>query len=471
MRWVYATLAAFIAGAALFWPRLLLIVDEDRYVSQALAFAQGRLTIAGSGVLYPPVSVGMISDYPPGTSLLQTPFVWLGGWRLAALASVIALIVATLATVRWLRANGGDAGFAMLVPGFLGAAFFGRIAMSDLPATAIVAVSGLLIWRADRGIMPSMLAGASAGLVLLFREPVVILLAPLLVGAMVRRRCVSWAIVAGFVAAAALRFAANDALFGTPWYVRDPGHGFSVSSLAHTLPLYTLVLGILIPGGLLLPFFYRGQRRGELVAAIAAYVGMFLLYEYDSVHQNGPTKGLVLAARFMAPAMPLFALQAADVWPRWHASLDRRVRLSKGMLTALAGSAAAAVAFSVHPLARRQEAATLPISTAMLSRTRAAAPVITNTDATLKYLSPAYGPRRLIVLRELPADSLGPFMRRFGAMTIVLLDRTDSRAFSAERQSHDRFLAQAAERCALRSTYDEDVARTRLRIYEVSACR
>lgn len=468
---VYVALAVFVAGFAVFPPRLLLVVDEDQYVSQAVAFAQGGRTIPGAEVLFPPARVPVISDYPPGTSLLQTPFVWLGGWRLAALASVVALVVATLATARWVRVSGGDPAFALLLPGFVGAAFFGRVAMSDLPATALVALTGLLLVTGKAAALRSAAAGCAAGLILLFREPVLVLVAPLLAGEIVRRRRGWVGLMIAFATAATLRPLLSFLLFGTPWHLRDPGFGFSLGSLAHTLPLYLIILGVLLPAGFLLPFFYRGDRRVALVFGVLAYVSLFLAFEYDGVALNGPLKGVILTARYMAPAMPLFAVMASDVWPRWHAAIAHRLPVRGRTLAAVGAAAAIAVSSAVHPIAHRQEAAMLPVGRALLANTRSDVPVLTNVSATLKYFSPAYSPRRIIVLEQFPPDSLVPFSRRHPTLAIALLDRSDSRIFTGQLRQHDEFLERASQRCTVRPVHDERISGMRVRVLEASACR
>jgi 4-amino-4-deoxy-L-arabinose transferase-like glycosyltransferase len=470
-RWVQLPLASFFLGLVAFWPRLLLIVDEERYVSQALAFAQGGTTLPGSGVLYPAVA-GAISNYPPGTSLLQAPFVAIGGWRAATVASALALVIATFATMRWLRAHRAHEGFALVVPGFLGTAFFGRIAMSDVPATALVALTGALLWSADaRRGRTSLLAGLCAGLILLFREPVVLILAPLVVGAIVRRRCNIGALVTGATLAVGLRLAAGELLFGSPFYVRDPGVAFSAASLAHTLPMYGGILLVLLPGAALLPLFFRGERRAELITAFGAYVTLFLFYGYDSVDHHGGVKGLMLASRFMAPLTPLIAVMAADVWPRWYAAVAGRLRIRSTTLLAGGACMASLVAFAVHPLAARQESKVLPLHDAIQRNTRAGTPVITNTDATLKYLGPSYSPRRLIVL-DAADDSLRAFTERHGRLDVVVLDRIDANAFRREMDSAQRFLDRARQRCELRARLDTVMPdASRLRVFELRSCR
>jgi 4-amino-4-deoxy-L-arabinose transferase-like glycosyltransferase len=467
---VFAALLAFVVGFALFWPRVLLVVDEDRYVSQAVAFASGGTTVAGAEILLPPSRLRVISDYPPGTSLLQTPFVWLGGWRAAALASVLSLVAATLLTMRWLRGNGLDQRFALLIPGFLGAAFFARVGMSDVPAAAIVALSLYLLARAERAKWGTALAaGFCTALIFLFREPVILVLAPFVIALAIRRRDVIWALVLGGVAGVAIRLAISAQLFGSPFYVRDPGYGVSLANLAHTVPLYAFLLMVLIPGGALLPFFYRGPRRIEALASFGAYVGLFLLYSYDPIRENGLSKGIILASRFMVPLLPVLALMAADVWPRIYARLAARSAAPANAARWSVCAAAVGVAFLVHPLANRQERAPLEIVRDIYAHTTPAVPVITNSNATLKYLSPAYGPRKLILRYNVGPESTVA-LAKTQPLTVVLLSRRDSEAHRAETEENTKYVVAVSQRCSLRAASDRDFGWAQLRIFDVVRC-
>jgi len=464
-RWVYAALAAYVLGFALFAPRVLMIVDEDRYVSQAVAFANGSTTIPGAEIVVPPVPVRMISNYPPGTSLLQTPFVWAFGWRGAMLLSLVSLIVATLVTGLWLQEGGRSPTFALLIPGFFGAAFFGRIGMSDVPSAALVALTCLLLWRATpQQPVTSLLAGFCITASLLFREPLLMLLAPLAVGAMARRAVSLPLFVLGGVLGVAARLALSQLLFGSAFYVRDPGIEFSFSSIQHVFLVYAAILLVMFPGGALLPFFYRGPRRAELVASVVLYVGLFLLYGYDSVRDNGLAKGVILASRFMVPTLPILAWMSADVWPRLAIRGFIVPRVMAGGVIALA--------FLVHPLARRQETVPLALVRSIQSHTNPEALVMTNSNATLKYLSPSYGPRRLILRYGMNADSVAQFASRYGNMSMALLDRSDSEMFRAESVENAMFVATVRSRCALRPQFDSTFdSWARLHVYDVSSCR
>ena len=465
MRSVYVALAAYAIGFALWVPRVITVVDEDRYVSQAVAFAQGGRTIPDAGIILPAVSTPTISNYPPGTSLLQAPFVWALGWRGAIVVSVLSLFAFTLVTARWLRDYGREPAFALLIPGFFAALLFGRIGMSDVPSGALVALACWLLWRAEgRGWGASFAAGLAAGATLLFREPLVVLLSPLLLGALVRRNAVAPALIAGGLVAIGVRLALAAALFGDPFFVRDAGIGFSPASLAHTVPMYGFILLVMFPGGAVLPFLYRGTRRAEVVTAIAAYVGLFLLYDYDAVRSQGLLKGALLAARFMIPALPLLVWMAADVWPRVRFPLARR-------MVPLAAAGVALMAFAVHPLARRQEGDALAIVRGAFDNTSTGAPVITNSDATLKYLSPAYGPRRLILRQGIAPDTVPALLARHGALDLVLLDRTDSEMFRADAAANAEFLGRLRERCQLTPRHESVYGWATLRVFGVVGCR
>lgn len=470
MRWVYVALLAYVAGFALYWPRAFLVVDEERYVSQAVAFSQGRLAIDGAGIVHPVPDHATLSNYPPGTALLQAPLVGAFGWRAAAVLSVVSLLAATLLTARWLRFAGREPAFALIIPGFLGAALFGRIAMSDLPATAIVALACLLLWRARDSRAASFAVAFLTGASLLFREPPVVMLGVLLLGAALRRQLMLSAAIAGFTAGLLLRLGIQDALFGSPFYVREAAFGFALWSLGHSVPIYAAVLLVMLPGGALVPFFYRGDRRIELVAAAGLYVLIFLLFESNAVKESGLVKGLLHASRYMAPLLPLLAYMAAEAVPRAHRALTQRAAVF-ARLPALFAVGATIVAFSVHPLAHRQERQAERVVRVFYGHTRAAVPVITNSDATLKYLSPAYGPRLLILRYGLDPDTVAALMRRYGALDIAFLDRSDSEHFRRDAAGNDAFLAALDVRCAMTRRHEEPLEGwARMRVLEVRAC-
>jgi hypothetical protein len=472
--WIWIILLAYIAGFLLFPPRVLLINDEERYVTQALAFSQGALTVPGASLVVSGTDGRIASDFPPGTSLLQTPFVAIGGWRAAAALSVAGLVFLCFLTRALLREYGLAPEFALLVPAFFASLFFGRIAMSDVPAAAAVALSLWLLKRAERSDRTwSFAAGFASAICAAFREPVLVLLAPFVLAFALDNRRHAPALVLGGVLGLASRLLLSHALFGNALYMRDPGFGFSLPSVWTNLPMYALVLLAMFPLGAVLPFVYRGPQRMRVVIAFALYVGLFLSYEYNAWHDNGRLKGTMLAARFMIPLLPVMVLMAAEVYPRLYARLSevRRGLLAHALTVACAGIAGAA--FAIHPLVRRLDEEPYAIMQAMHEHTSSDVPVVTNEKVAGKYLSPVYGPRMLISrasieLADLPRYCEGPGR---GQLSLAVLDREDSELFRHDAIENAAFLAGAERHLPLRQIYNQPFASgVRLRVFQAVGC-
>lgn len=54
------------------------------------------------------------SEYPPGTALLETPFVCLGGWQAARWAAILSFIFIVVVLARWLEEERLNPLFALL---------------------------------------------------------------------------------------------------------------------------------------------------------------------------------------------------------------------------------------------------------------------------------------------------------------------------------------------------------------------
>jgi hypothetical protein len=167
----------------------------------------------------------------------------------------------------------------------------------------------------------------------------------------------------------------------------------------------------------------------------------------------------------------LLAFMAAETWPRWFAGAAERIPALSRAAVPLAATGAAAVAFVVHPMAARYERAVLPVARALQAGASADFPTITNTRATLKYLSPVYGRRPLISLEFLPADSLAAFSSRFDTLSVTLLDRSDSQVFLDLTAEHDAFIAQVVERCNTTPVVEQRLPDMRIRTLRASGCR
>lgn len=472
MRLTWIVLAVYAGVFLVAPPKALVVVDEERYVAQAVAFATGGRAIEGAGREYAGVAHPVMSDYPPGTSLLQTPFVRVLGWRYAGLASVLALILATLATARLLALHGRHPLFALCVPGFVGAALFARLGMSDVPSAMVVALA--LWWmRAGRGgdAKAAFAGGLMVGLSILFRELNIVLLLPFVAAATARRDATVPQLLGGTVLGLLARPLAGALLFGNAGYVRESMYSFSLSSLIGGAPLWAMILLVLVPGGLLLPFFQRGDEKAEGAVAVLLYFGLYASYGYDALRENGLVKGALLTSRFIVPALPLLAVMAADVWPRWLAALGPRIDGLARRLVPVVALGVAGMGGAVQLAARAQENAAAATIEPLYANSHEALPLVINELALVKYASPIYGVRRILYKRDV--DTVPPVrIAETESFVVALLDRFDSEMFEADVRSNQAFLDTLIGACAVGELHDGNPASwSRLRIFRVSDCR
>ncbi|TMG78970.1 MAG: hypothetical protein E6H78_20825 [Betaproteobacteria bacterium] len=175
----------------------------------------------------------------------------------------------------------------------------------------------------------------------------------------------------------------------------------------------------------------------------------------------------------MIPAVPLLALMAADVFPRWmeRLRLFADPRAATWAIHAF-GAGACLLAFGIHPLVSRQEAAPLSITRALFAHTRSDVPIVTNHRATLKYFSPVYGQRLLVLRTFVDSGAVARMQQQYGRLQIALLDRTDSDLFREDARENEAFMAAVERECEVRPLYSNAFgAEARVRVYDVANCR
>jgi 4-amino-4-deoxy-L-arabinose transferase-like glycosyltransferase len=472
-----AALVAYWIGFALFPPATLGINDEVFYVHQAEAFAHGRVADSVVDPLTGRTRRAVPSTYPVGTSLLQAPFVRLGGWRAAPVASALALTAAVIALARWIALAGGPPLAALLFLGFPPTLVLGRTAMSDVPGALIVTLGLWLFWLGQQPTagVPDLRrarrfgfgAGLCAGLSLLFRETDVLLFLPLVAGVLLRRRPGGPALLLGGMAGVAVRLASSAVVYGNPLFVRDPGYGLSLSAIAGNAPLYLFALVVLIPGGLLAGLAYRGPRRPEIVVTTVLYVGFFLAYSFSGL-ESGGLKRLVVGPRFFIPLAPVLAFAAAERLPAWLARWGAPARAA----VALYAAGVVIAAFAVHVVHGRWSRAQAGMAQTIHDATRPSELVVTNLLSTGKLFPEPESERPRRDITEVRANDL-PLLTTGGQqVALALLDRSDTPFFLERTAENARFLAQVAARCRLTLRRDQAATATdRLRIWGVGECR
>jgi 4-amino-4-deoxy-L-arabinose transferase-like glycosyltransferase len=465
-----ASLAVYAASFALFAPRALQISDETSYVRQALALAHGALRAPALDPETLALRPALPSTYPPGTSLLQAPFVLAFGPRGAALASVAALLAAALLLGRLLWRRGHDPVFALYLLGYLPALVLGRAAMSDVPsALAVTCVLAALFPPQAPGRRALFLAGLCAGLSLLLRESNAVFVLPLCAGVLLRRERGAWALAAGLAAGVAAKLLVTWAFFGDPLYTR-PLHAFTAAALLGQAPLYLFALLVLAPGGLLLGLSWRGERRAEVLLTVLLSFALFAAWDY-SAEESGGLRRLVLGPRYFLPLLPLLSLAAAErLGPRLAAGPLRAALHACGALVLCAAAL-------VHPLAAAREGAQVAQAAQVCAATAPGAVLVGNTVLVAKVAGDLACPRPLLERARFPTARLAELSRRFPEVDLVLLDRAATAYDRDETLRNEAFLAEAAQRCTLTPALDTG-HRTgagsggeRLRVLRATACK
>jgi hypothetical protein len=473
---IVALLALYGLSFAFFYPLTVTNVDETGYLYQTELMLKGtfKLTkvdpLTGATRSEPPI------NYPTGTSLLMLPWVALFGWRGAYAIPVLSLVLSTLVTARWLRDEGRSPLFALVILGFAPSLVLGRVAMSDVPSTAVVALGLWFFWRGlDRGAAWWLAAGFVAGASTALRTTNPVPFVPLFAGTVLRRDRNVWALVIGGLAGMAAYFVSMNWVYDDPFfslYTRNT-YKFDFETFHERLLLYGLGLLILVPGGFFFAVAYRGRRRPEIIGSFLAFFALYLAQEYS---QQGYAllKRMVLALRYLIPILPLVAFAMGESVPRlWRELLARRddearARLERvgrvALVSALAGLAVACVL--VHPVFAAWSSTQAQIRDEIHRRVPAEHVFITNWAATRKFFPELQQKYKPIDRRSIQPQDVAGLVDRYGQVFIVFLDRTDSEMWKHDAEASAEFVT-ALER-APELVVDRRVSPTdRLRIWHL----
>jgi 4-amino-4-deoxy-L-arabinose transferase-like glycosyltransferase len=454
-----AVLVLYGLGLALFPPTVALISDEAQYIRQAVAYASGERRVPARGPEGWEEKLQLPSDYPPATSLLQTPFVRLGGWRGAAWASFLALAILVFLTASWLGRRGLPGSYAALVPLFLPAAVLARTGMSDLPSAAVVVGA---LWLLDK--YPSRTAalggGFLAGASVAFRDSNPIFLVFALLGCM-RRRGPLPLLAAAAALGASTRFLLAWALQGNALMLRYR-YPFTFEDAGIRALLYAFALLVLVPGGLAAALAYRGRKRGELLGTVLLPFTFFTLYSYSG-RDSGVLSSIVLGPRYLLPLVPLLALAIAQFLEARVASPRLKTNLERSLVLA-----AAALSFAVHPLMQHWSRHQAALVEALYGATDSRTLLVTEPGATAKYLNGLYGARTWADKRWVPPDEIVAH-RAHGPVQLVFIERDDSDYWRLMARRNQKYVDDVSARCELQTRVDQTNG-DRLRILDVRRC-
>ncbi|HXV36055.1 MAG TPA: hypothetical protein VEC18_02835 [Myxococcota bacterium] len=446
---VAAVVLVYAIGYAIYYPKIPINADEAAYLNQAVLLSRGQTVSFKIDAPTGAVLAHRASDYPLGTAALLAPFVGVAGSRGAYVAPLLCLVLGVALTARWLQDAGRSPLFALLVLGFPPTLALGRVAMSDVPSLAVVALGLWLFWRGLGGSRLAWLAsGFAAGASLCIRESNALPFVGFFAGALLRRDRHSLLLVVGGIAGVALRLASSAWAFGNPLHYKSSSAVFMRHGLLDAFALQALGLLVFVPGGLLCAIAYRGARRAEVIAGCLLFSGFYLLFGYAAA-ELGLLNRIALGLRFYIPLLPLLAFAAAEAMPRFARSAlawagPRRAPLLRSLAwqaIALWIGGIAIGAAAVHPILDRFTSSQLAIRDAIREHAGVDSLVLSNLIATVEYLpwlEARYGP---INVADITPSQASALVRRHPNAYLVLLDKSESRFWREEAQRNAEFAA------------------------------
>jgi hypothetical protein len=476
-RVVAAMLAIYTLSFAIFYPEVPTNDDEANYIVQVRMLLAGDSEITQLDAFTGEEIIDTPSTYPLGMAMIAAPFVAVFGWRGAFAVACLGLLVMVVVTGRWIESEGRSPVFALLVLGLPSVLVLGRVAMSDVPSGALVAVGLYLFWRGLDGGYPWWLAaGFVAGASWVLRASNPVLFVPLFIGTVLRRESKAWALVVGGLVGLSLRLVSHRLFFGEAFFERSY-YRFSPLTLDERLPLYLLGLVILVPGGLIFAALYRGRRRPELLTTIAIFLILYLFQRYSTI-ESSLTKRLVLALRYLIPLLPILVFTMSEsvprLWASWRArSSDRRRARAEfaGSWIILVWLAGLGVACAVvHPAFAAWSSTQAELGAAIREFVPADAVLLTNQSGNRKFIDEVE--RRFQTLRTLDTESSRAveLVDRHDEVFLVLLDRNDSAWWRRETQRNAAYQESISTRVELLADVKPN-ATDRMRIWRLTRQR
>jgi len=455
MRVLFAVFLLYAIGFLLFFPIALTNYDEVCYVRQAVVFASGHSTVSVLDPLTGLRNQIFPSNYPPGTSALMVPFVWLWGWRGTFAFGLMALGACIFFTARWIAESGRSPLFALVILGYLPSLAMVRTAMSDVPSACLVAAGMWLFWPADdHSGWRRFFAGLIAGLSLCLREPNPLLFIFFFAGAVLRRERHLLLLVFGGLLGSSSRFLAAFIVYGDPLFTKLHDYGFTGLFLKENLLIYLTALLILVPGGLLAALTYRGRRRPELISTVVFFTGLFTFYNYNA-SSSGGLKQWILSMRFMIPLVPILAFAMADTLPRWYDALtlsmtfESKMKLQSTVRQFVKVSLVALIVlgFVVNWRSAAWSNPHHDVIRELYRHTDPRTPVLADIQATVKFLNELYGPRIVGELNGMDTAKIRSLVERYRVVQIVFFDRDDSDYWKMRAAQNQALIHHLAAQC------------------------
>jgi len=306
-QWIYFMLSFFSCCFLIFYPKMLLILDEYSYFNQALALSSGNTLLTIQELTSSEYLNLTGSPYLPGTAIVLAFLIKIFGNSGAFLLGASCFIISVLLTLRIFKKLALNPLGILLFFVFPPLLMLTRTVMSGMPSLLIVTwFLYLFICKPASKKLYIQLA-IIAGLGTLFRETNIVILGIFLFFLFLQKKKWIGYLALPFILTIALRLAISFWIIGKATYVSgaDP---FSIFNVIPNLPLYLILTIILIPFGLIFLAKYKGKYHKEIQISTSLFLIVYLLYGFNPIEYSGWGKGLLFGGRFLVPTIPLFAI-------------------------------------------------------------------------------------------------------------------------------------------------------------------
>lgn len=306
---MFLLLGFFSVCFLVFYPQMILLLDEYSYFNRGLAFTQGEMAL-GITDLTGTESIDLSGTrYLMGTPLLIAIFIALIGNSSVFLLGWLCFSLSAFLMIRVLQKLDYSPLGVLVLFLFPPLMMLTRTLMSGMPSLLFSAIFFFVLVCSSKSVIQYFLLALIAGLSMLFRETNILIFGFFLLFLFLQEKKWIISLILGFALGIGCRLLLAHYVYGSAVHLSH-AEPFSFFNILHNLTLYGLCGLVLIPLGIVQVLWYRGNYQWALKLSVAAFFLLYLSYAYNPMDYSGLLKGLLFGGRFLVPVLPLFVIAA-----------------------------------------------------------------------------------------------------------------------------------------------------------------
>lgn len=305
--YVILGLLIYTAIFFMFYPSYVGVVDDTEYLDFAYVMRHGHVKFSQSELVKGPLNINInnqnLSRYPPGNSALLIPFTFIN-WKLVFLRGYFLLIAIVLLFVFVLKMYNLPMEYSLLLlfsPPFI---LRSRTLDSDLVVALLYLIILILFLKRS-----DFYSGFVSGSGLFFRYTSILIIFPIILIMLMERnykRALKYSL--GSLIPITLFLLYNRLEYGNilgvlPYYYNS----FSLGNFFENFTLYIIMLDIIFPFMLVLPFFIKLEYKWYYFSIIWVFI-LFHSFFFRIDYGSNFAETLVMGQRFMLPILPFLYL-------------------------------------------------------------------------------------------------------------------------------------------------------------------